>query len=153
LDWELILRNATTLGARKILSLGLLLATDLPGASIPPEVLRSLAPDRRVKSLAEQIRAQLFTKQSVPQGLFAEAATFISLRERRRDRFKAGVRLALTPRSYDWMFVSVPDSLFFLYYLLRPFRLAGKYGARLFNRSARQPNAKPDKQPAPVLER
>ena len=153
LDWELILRNATTLGARKILSLGLLLARDLLGASVPPEVLRSLAPDRRVKSLAEQIRAQLFTEQSVPQGLFAEAATLMSLRERRRDRFKAGVRLALTPRSYDWMFVSVPDSLFFLYYLLRPFRLAAKYGARLFNGSARQPNAKPDKQPAPVLER
>jgi hypothetical protein len=137
LNWQLVLENATTLGARGILSLGLLLAGDLLDASIPPEVLKSLQPDARVKKLAGQVREQLFTERSAPAGLFAEAATLVSLRERRLDRLRSCLRLATTPRSYDWMFLSVPDSLFFLYYLVRPLRLAGKYGAKLLGDSGK----------------
>ncbi len=135
LNWQRVLENATTLGARGILSLGLLLAGDLLDASIPPEVSKSLQPNARVKKLAGQVRGQLFTERSTPAGVFAEAGTLVSLRERRRDRLRSCFRLATTPRSYDWMFLSVPDSLFFLYYLVRPLRLAGKYGARLFSGS------------------
>lgn len=130
INWHLVLRNATTLGARGILSLGLFLAEDLLDASIPPEVSKSLL-DPKVKKLSEQVREQLFTERRTPAGVFAEAFTLVTLRERRRDRLKAGLRLAASPRSYDWMFLSVPDSLFFLYYLVRPLRLAGKYGAKL----------------------
>ena len=137
LNWQLVLENATTLGARGILSLGLLLAGDLLDASIPPEVLKSLQPDARVKKLAEQVRDQLFTERSAPAGVFAEAGTLVSLRERRLDRLISCLRLATTPRSYDWMFLSVPDSLFFLYYLVRPLRLAGKYGAKLLGDSGK----------------
>jgi hypothetical protein len=131
INWQLVMENATTLGARGILSLGLFLAGDLLGASIPPEVAKSLQPDPKVKKLAGQVREQLFTERSAPAGVFAEAVTLVTLRERRRDRLRACLRLAATPRSYDWMFLSVPDSLFFLYYLVRPLRLAGKYGAKL----------------------
>jgi hypothetical protein len=137
LNWQLVLENATALGARGILSLGLLLAGDLLDASIPSEVLKSLQPDARVKNLAGQVREQLFTERSQPAGVFAEAATLVSLRERRLDRLRSCLRLATTPRSYDWMFLSVPDSLFFLYYLVRPLRLAGKYGAKLLGDSGK----------------
>jgi hypothetical protein len=135
LNWQRVLENATTLGARGILSLGLLLAGDLLDAPIPPEVSKSLKPVAKVRKLAEQVREQLFTQRSTPAGLFAEAGTLMSLRERRRDRLRSCFRLVTTPRSFDWMFLSVPDSLFFLYYLVRPLRLAGKYGARLFSGS------------------
>src|SRR5260370_1519550 len=135
INWQRVLENATTLGARGILSLGLLLAGDLLDASIPAAISSSLQPDPKVKKLAEQVREQLFTERSAPAGVFAEAGTLVSLRERRRDRLRSCLRLATTPRSYDWMFLSVPDSLFFLYYLVRPLRLAGKYGARLLGDS------------------
>jgi len=138
INWQLVLENATTLGVRGILSLGLFLAGDLLGASIPQEVSKSLQPDPKVKKLAAHVREQLFTERTTPAGVFAEAVTLVSLRERRRDRLRACLRLAAMPRSYDWMFLSVPDSLFFLYYLVRPLRLAGKYGARLFRDSDNQ---------------
>src|SRR5207253_11246677 len=109
INWQLVLENATTLGARGILSLGLFLAGDLLGASIPDEVSNSLQPDPKVKKLANQVREQLFTERSAPVRLFAEAATLVSLRERKRDRLRSCLRLAATPRSYDWMFFSVPD--------------------------------------------
>ena len=135
LNWQLVLENANTLGARGILSLGLFLAGDLIGASIPEQVSKALQPDSKVRKLAEQVREQLFTERRAPAGVFAEAVTLVTLRERRRDRLRAVLRLAATPRSYDWMFLSVPDSLFFLYYLVRPLRLAGKYGAKLLRGS------------------
>lgn len=135
LNWQLVLENATTLGARRILSLGFSLAGDLLGAKIPDEVLKSVPADPKVQKLAAHIREQLFQERSAPASAWAEAVTLVSLRERRRDRLKACIRLVTTPRRYDWMFLSVPDSLFFLYYLVRQMRLAGKYGAKLFSES------------------
>jgi hypothetical protein len=38
---------------------------------------------------------------------------------------------ALTPTIEDWELLSLPQRLFFLYPLFRPFRLAGKYARRL----------------------
>jgi Uncharacterised nucleotidyltransferase len=133
LNWQRVLANATTLGSRRILSLGLFLAADLLGATIPDEVLKSVPTDPKVQKLAAHIREQLFKERSAPASVLAEALTLVSLRERRRDRLKACLRLVTTPRRYDWMFLSVPDSLFFLYYLVRPLRLAGKYGAKIFS--------------------
>lgn len=133
LNWQLLLEKATSLGARRIFSLGLFLAGDLVSASIPPEVLKSLPPDPRVKKLALQVREQLFRERNAPAGVFAEAVTLVTLRERRRDRLRACIRMATAPRIYDWRFLSVPDSLYFLYYLVRPLRLAGKYGAKIFS--------------------
>lgn len=137
LNWQLVLENATALGARGILSLGLLLAGDLLDAPIAQEIAKSLQPDTRVKKLAGQVRDQLFKEGNAPAGVFAQALTLVTLRERRRDQLRAGLRLAATPRSYDWMFLSVPDPLFFLYYFVRPLRLAGKYGAKLLSGSGK----------------
>jgi len=131
IDWEVVGKNTTRLGVRRIVSLGLLLAGDLLGASVPSSVSKSVQPDSGVKELAEQIKEHLFTGRGATAGVLAEAVTLVTLRDRRSDRIKAGLRLATAPRSYDWMFLSVPDSLFFLYYLVRPLRIAGRYGAKL----------------------
>ena len=131
IDWELLLNNATRQGSRRILSLGLSLASDLLGASLPPEVLRTVQKDPVVKTLAEQVQQRLFAQDLPISGILDGALLQLRMRERRRDRLRSSLRLAATPRVYDWMFLPLPDRLFFLYYLLRPLRLAGKYGAKL----------------------
>jgi hypothetical protein len=50
-------------------------------------------------------------------------------------KLKSGLRLLATPRVDDWKLLSLPGSLFFLYYALRPLRLAGKYTAKLLRGS------------------
>ena len=144
MNWQLVLENANTLGARGILSLGLFLAEDFLGAPIPREVSQALPPDPKVKKLAVQVQAQLFTERSAPAGLLDGALTLLSLRERKRDRLRSCLSLVAHPRSYDWMFLSLPDSLFFLYYLLRPLRLAGKYGAKVVKAAAGWPKTGAD---------
>jgi hypothetical protein len=135
IDWQLVLQNANRLGCQRILSLGLLLATELLEAPLPPEVLERVKADLKVRKLARQVQEQLFVERRAPEGLFDSARLFLNVRERKRDRLRSCLSLAATPRSYDWMFLSLPDSLFFLYYLIRPLRLVGKYGAKLLKGS------------------
>ncbi|MDX6501034.1 MAG: hypothetical protein QOG23_4294 [Blastocatellia bacterium] len=135
IDWQLVLANANRLGMRRILLLGLVLATDLLNATMPLEIRKVVSGDAVVKRLADEIQEQLFLTESPRPGLFGGAALSLNMRERKRDKLRFCFRLITTPRRYDWLALSLPDSLFFLYYLLRPLRLAGKYGARLFRGS------------------
>jgi hypothetical protein len=135
IDWQLVLANANRLGMRRILLLGLVLATDLLNATMPLEIRKVVSGDAVVKRLADQMQQQLFLPESPRPGLFGGAVLSLNMRERKRDKLRFCFRLITTPRRYDWLALSLPDSLFFLYYLLRPLRLAGKYGARLFRGS------------------
>jgi hypothetical protein len=131
IDWELVLQNAARLGCRRVLSLGLLLASELLGAAVPEEVWNNLPREPTVRKLAAEIQDQLFAPGTGSRGFVERILLQVRMRERRRDRFWTCIHLAATPRVYDWMLVPLPDSLFVLYYLLRPLRLAGKYGAKL----------------------
>jgi hypothetical protein len=131
LDWQAVLQNADNLGLRRILLLGLLLAHDLLDAQIPAEIRQAAGTDTVVRDVADQVQAQLFRERGAPPGLFRGALLDLKMRERQRDRIRSCLRLILTPRSYDWMSLSLPESLFFFYYLLRPVRLARKYGLQL----------------------
>ncbi len=131
IDWRLVMENANKLGLRRILLLGLVLASELLDASLPAEMRQAADGDAVVKRLAHQVEEQLFREHRAPPGLFEGAILDLKMRERKRDWLRSGVRLILTPRSSDWMSLSLPESLFFLYYLLRPVRLARKYGLQL----------------------
>jgi len=131
IDWRRVLETANKLGLRRILMLGLLLAGDLLDASIPAEMRQAAGAEAVVKRLAHQVQENLFVERRPLPGLFEGAILNLRMRERKRDRIGSCLRLILTPRSYDWMSLSLPESLFFLYYLLRPVRLARKYGLQL----------------------
>jgi hypothetical protein len=131
LAWQSVLQDADRLGLRRILLLGLSLADNLLDATIPVELRRATAGDAVVKTLAHQVQQHLFAEQRAATGLIGGVLLNLKMRERKRDRVASFLRLMLTPRSYDWMSLSLPESLFFLYYPLRPLRLAGKYGVRI----------------------
>ncbi len=133
IDWESVVNNTTKQGSRRILSLGLMLASDLLEAPIPLEVLQIEQKDVVVRTLAEDLKRRLFAGEPSSSGIIDGALLQLKMRERKRDRIAFGLRLAATPRVYDWMLVPLPNWLFFLYYFLRPLRLAGKYGLKLLN--------------------
>jgi hypothetical protein len=135
IDWDLLVDNAIRLGYRRILALGLLLASELLDADVPLEVWKRVPVDATVKALAQQVQDQLFSQRS-NGGIIEETRLHLSMRERKRDKLKSFFHLLATPRPNDWKLVSLPASLFFLYYPLRPLRLAGKFGASLLNGSS-----------------
>ncbi len=138
IDWQQIVDRANRLGCKRIISLALLLAKDLMEMPLPEEVLKEIESDAAAKSLAVQVSQQLFSEpmddiEGVPQALF-----HMSARERLDDRLQIFVSLMdthgwFTPTEYDMEFLPLPKFLHFLYYLIRPIRLLGRYRLSLSN--------------------
>lgn len=124
LKWETVLREASRTGAGRILLVSLALASDLVGAKIPKEIRSKIAADSEVRRLVTEITQRLFEDERAGVSHFLKPAKAL---ERRRDRTKYYLRVAITPTIEDWAFARLPRQLSFLHYLTRPVRLVKKY--------------------------
>jgi hypothetical protein len=131
LDWPTLMERARAAGGERMLLLGLRLAQDLLGARLPPRIADRAQRDRIVSLLACQVRARLFAPAEQPLGLFESAFFHLRARERWRERIQYCLGVATITTAEDWALVALPAPLAFLYSLIRPFRLAGTYGAGL----------------------
>jgi hypothetical protein len=132
LDWPAVGEEARSLRCERILLLGLLLAHDLLQAPVPQDLLRRARSVAAVRALSARLCGRMFRQaDGRPAGL-DNALLHIRARERLRDGLRYALSLALTPRVTDWTALQVPAPLSFLYRLLRPVRLARKYGRRLW---------------------
>jgi hypothetical protein len=137
-DWAKILREARQLGCERMLLLSLCLANDLLDTRLPDEVSDALRRDRVAVTLARQVREVLFLPEEPNASLVGRWLFHLRARERLRDRIEYLARLVLAPTVFDWEAVPLPPSLYVLSYLIRPVRLAAKYG-RLLTRRSRAP--------------
>jgi len=145
IDWATVVNSADRMGSRRILSLGLYLASNLSRVAVPADVWTKVPADDTVVALAEEIQQALFTDHAEPLGILNEVRIHLAMREEKRDKLASFVRLLATPRVDDWKLLPLPGSLFFLYYALRPIRLAGKYAGKLLRVSTdREPLSKAD---------
>jgi hypothetical protein len=133
LQWDTLVQRAEALGSRRMLLLGLFLANDLLDAPLPPEILHVVRQDQAVARLSRRVYGWLFQGRNLPRGFTerGEDNTFSSfhlvLRERLRDKVRYCARVAMTPNPADWTVLSLPRSLWPLYYVVRPLRLTGTY--------------------------
>lgn len=124
MDWNRVIEQASTLGSERILLLGLFLARDLLGCALPEKVLQRIHADPVVKSLAAQVCERLLGEATGPPKLFEGSLFYLKARERVQDK----ILYFVTPNQNDRNILSLPKFLSFLYYPLRPIRLAEKYG-------------------------
>jgi len=143
IDWPLLLKNADRMGSRRMILLGLYLAQNLLGASVPADVWTTAPADATVVALAEQVRRGLFTEGTEQVGILNELRLNLAMKEGKRHKLTSCIRLLATPRVDDWKLLPLPGSLFFLYYALRPVRLTGKYAAKLL-RGSTDPEPSPN---------
>ncbi|HVB87230.1 MAG TPA: nucleotidyltransferase family protein [Candidatus Dormibacteraeota bacterium] len=128
LDWDSVYRFTDSVRARRMLHLGLALASRVFGVSLPDQVRARVASDHVVDSVASQIERRLLGR-SVPP--LRSRATF---RYRRSmvpgtlAGWRYALRLATVPAAEDWHTIRLPRWLAPLYAALRPFRLLRKYG-------------------------
>ncbi len=123
LDWDALLATAGRVGCRRLLFVGLVLAKDLLEAAVPQEVLARAKQDPVVEALATKAKSWLFADSASSAGELAILQFQLEAREHWRDRVLSATRRALTPGLGDWRFASLPNSLAFLYYPLRPLRV------------------------------
>jgi len=127
-DWALLLQTAVKMKSTRLVLLGLHLAHDLFGASVPESVLQQACKDSNVQELAQKVYEQYAGVSDPSAGVWARAA----FRLRSRDGFGQGLRhmlrLVLSPTESDRETVRLPRSLAPLYWLVRPWRLVGEHG-------------------------
>jgi hypothetical protein len=112
--------------------LGLRLGYDLLQQAPPEGVDRRLRADPVARNLAGQVWRWL--SRGTEQSGLHEALFHLRVRENCKDGLAYGLNLALQPIVADWRLLALPPGASFLYYCLRPVRLAGKYGVRLLGR-------------------
>jgi hypothetical protein len=94
LDWARCLAQASRLGGTRMLALGVHLAHDLLGASLPEAVWRWIHATAAVPRLATQVYARLFATAAHPPAAWDHPAFYLGLRERGWDRLRCVLYLA-----------------------------------------------------------
>lgn len=136
LDWDAIFSRAAQLRIQRALGLGLFLATDLLGVGLPDTARRFIESDPNTSRLAATVRKQLYENGSLYSGFFSSCEFFVRSRENIRDAVRCCVERALQPTLAEWTALPLPRSLFALYYLFRPLRLAGKHAWNIIGNKA-----------------
>ena len=144
-NWPEIMKDAAELGNERNLALGLYLANDLLGASIPGEVLQRVRDDPRIKSLAAQVQDLLFQDVHPSLDIGYLHDYHLRVKERMADRVRLRwhyyyryLQLAVRPTAQDRTGLSMRAHLSFLSYLTRPFRLIGLFGSGILARAFHQ---------------
>lgn len=127
MDWGRVMQQAKTSGSQRMLFIGLFLANDILGAPIPHEILQKIQHDPLTVKLAMQVRSKLLNGTLVAPGTFEKMLFKLQVMEYVQDRVSYCIWEITTPTPVDWMSIPLPDTLFPLYYVLRPMRLSGKY--------------------------
>jgi len=137
MNWQCVMDRARSLGGERMLFLGLFLASDLLGAALPEEVLRTVRADAIVQPLGSQVRERLFqtpnSSTQVPDRFLFYVKTADGISDQVRYCLRCALQM-MSPTRSDWSLLRLPDSLFFVYYLLRPIRLAAKHVPSLWRR-------------------
>lgn len=141
IDMMAMLDEATTLGSRRMFLTGIILAHDLVAAPVQTDVVAIARRDRAVESLARHVAIQLFSGAGPGHTRFDPWAVPLRSIESTRGRMRYLVRRMLAPTMGDYELVQLPASLFPLYWVIRPFRMAVQYGPRLLRGSASSPSA------------
>jgi len=122
-NWTTLLERAANADNERMFLLGLFLAENLLDARLPDEVKQRCAADERLKLLAGNVVEHLFN-----------GTTHVPATSREIFKYNIGVRKTLSararylvhmlrPTDSDLGARSLPASLSFAYYLIRPFRL------------------------------
>jgi hypothetical protein len=141
MNLQRVREQAKALGIERMLLLGLLLASDLLDTTLPTDVAHTVQTDAVLQSLGWQVREWLFGDKDGPSHLLEEAAFYIRLQDRLRERtvytafyFWAYLRPAIMPTSEDQALLPLPSFLSFVHYLARPVRMLRRYGLQPLKR-------------------
>ena len=122
LDWAVIEGQSRRASSLRQVSLGLLLARELPGASAP-----ELDKDPQTVRIAQSISNRLLAGAKPPVPAPESTRYTLRLLETTAQRLRCLTGLYLTPSEAEYRALRVPPWLFFLYYPLRPSRLFWKH--------------------------
>jgi len=129
-DWDRAMAAAREVGAERILRLGLRLASDVLGATLPVQVEANVRSDRAASKLAAQIESLLGSRDPCSIGILQRAAFRVRMRGSLLSGAAYLLRLSLSPTEEDWIPGNEGNRPVFLDAISRPLRLARKHRRR-----------------------
>lgn len=132
-DWDALVREARRLGVLRIVAVALAVARTLLDARVSDAPERAAGGYARLGPLVRHIVQRIYSAEGSAfdrPDLLDASKWNAALRERYRDRSPALIALtqfAFASNDFDYAFVRLPRSLFPLYRLVRPLRVAWKY--------------------------
>lgn len=133
LDWDLCTRLAETAGGELVFEHSLLLIRQVLGLELPVPIRQYASHDTKAHSLAKTAQTFLFRQNDDGSRYMDDRSRYLEvlryhLAFAKGWRWRAGaalvLRRAFVPNEADWHLVRLPRPLYFLYYLIRPIRLA-----------------------------
>ncbi len=126
LDWQLTLKLAGLLHCRRRLLLGLFLARDVFGITLPVEIVDNIKKDKTIRKIVQRIYTDLFDGNHQTKGIegrIAELPYYLKIREHPGDKFHYLLRRIFIPTQKDWEKHSRDSRFSGFYFLFRPFGL------------------------------
>jgi hypothetical protein len=121
LDWSFVIHEAKAKGLARPLALGVLLAQQVSGVTVPESILERFRADKAASKLSKRIEITLFDSPGNTRS--SRVPYFIRILSF-RDSLRAIFSLRIfQPNERDSAFVPLPRSLHALYYLIRPVRI------------------------------
>ena len=134
LDWIHVQTLSQKMKCKRILLVGLYLASHLFDANLPEPITKKIEADPIIKKMAKMIYHHLFHKQLLPSPIPINSdfsAFHFKIRDSLLDKIRYGLSLIFKPSRQEWRYFPLPASLSFLHYLLRPARLIWGFGCNL----------------------
>jgi hypothetical protein len=131
IDWQRMMDRVEDLGVKRMVSLSLLLAKDLLGLNLPQEVRHRITEDAGIRSLMGQVYQNLFREIQAQNWPFESGLFYLRAMDRLKDKSLYCFNAFVKPSHLELKDLPLPAFFFPLYYLIRPIRLAGKYGLKL----------------------
>jgi Uncharacterised nucleotidyltransferase len=139
-DLRALIEEATRLGCRRIVLVGLGLANRLARAALPEEVVATIAGDAHANALCTRIASRMLASEGEATTMFQSYRVAIGTIERPLYRIRFLSSLGLMPTGGDHARLRLPRVLYPLYYLVRPFRLVELAAGMLADRARHRRN-------------
>lgn len=127
IDWSALLERARKGGSLRMVRIGLGLAHQHLGAPLPDRVLNDVQGDSRAQRMMDTVwREWIFAFSTTEVEPWSAFWFHLRERERWQDRLPYllhSLQLAVAPSEKDRDFLSLPDELSALYYVVRPSRI------------------------------
>jgi hypothetical protein len=135
INWSIIDKLASSLGARRMVLLGVFLAYQLLNAPLPGPILLRAKSDKTVIRLATHVSEVWRMSTTHSLGFLGAHLFFLRARERIRDRVSYCAHLMFCPTEQDHAIFPLPRILRGFYYPLHTLRVGAACAMASLNRS------------------
>ena len=125
INWTEILDKSEKMDVKRILLINLILARDLFELELPNEILIYINSDISL-NISNQIKEKIFKNNSL--NIFQKFISDVYKRDSLIYGFRDSINGLTRPTYIDFIDFSLPESLFCLYFVIRPFLLLKRYG-------------------------